>query len=358
MKIVTKKQKWIKLSTLTRKDQLYMGLDVHKKSISVAFWLNGRIVKDFKTPVDYQLLAERLQAAGAALKKVVYEAGPTGFGLARVLQRAGLPVEVISAANTPRPSKRQSKTDKIDCRALARYAAAGMLKAVAIPTEQQEADRQVARLRDQFVKMRCQIKQRIRSFLLQHSLPDPDSWSQANIAQLRALPLCEELRFTLHILLEELDDLTDKIKRTEDQLQEMAEKSRNSQPLEILQSHPGVGPVTAWAFHTEVFRPGRFVSSAAVSNYLGLSPQVHQSGETSREGPIVKTGRATLRSKMIEAAWRWIRTDPQARKVYNRLYRNTANGKKAIVGMARRLVIHLWRMACTKQRFKLTAIKM
>ncbi len=351
MKKVTKKQNWFKTITLTRKDCLYVGLDVHKDSISVALWLNGRISKTFRTPADYQLLTERFQSAKVALKKVVYEAGPTGFGLARVLRRAGLPVEVISPANTPRPSKRQSKTDKLDCKKLAEYAAKGMLAAVAIPSEKKEADRQVARLRDQLVKKRCQVKQQIRSFLLQHSLPDPSNWSQANMTQLRALFLSQELRFTLHMHLEELDDLTDKIKRTEEHLREMAEQSRNRQPLEILQSHPGVGPMTAWAFHTEVFRPGRFRSSAAVANYFGLSPLIHQSGETSREGPIVKTGRAALRSKMVEAAWRWIRTDSQAREVYNRLCRNTGSGKKAIVGMARRLVIHLWCMVCTKQHF-------
>ncbi len=173
MKRLSKMQKWFKMLILTNEDNVYVGLDVHKKSISVAIWCNDRIDITFSMPADYARLARKLEPLRKALRLVVYEAGPTGFGLARHLQKAGFPVQVIAPANTPRPSKRRSKTDSLDCSTLAEYAAKGLLHPVALPTEQEEADRQLIRLRDQFIGKRRRVRQQIKSFLLQNSIPEP-----------------------------------------------------------------------------------------------------------------------------------------------------------------------------------------
>ena len=145
-----------------------MGLDVHKKSISVAIWINDHVDITFNTSADYPRLIEKLKVLKKALEMVVYEAGPTGYGLARSLQKADLPVQVISPSNTPRPSKRRSKTDRLDCCQPAEFAAKSLLHSVTIPSEQEEADRQLVRLRDQLVRKRRRVRQQIKSFLLQH----------------------------------------------------------------------------------------------------------------------------------------------------------------------------------------------
>lgn len=359
MKSLAQSQKWFKTLTLTRKDHVHVGLDVHKHSIAMAIWINDHIAREFTTPIDIPLLIERLQQVKPALRKVVYEAGPTGFGLARALQKAGLPVEVISAADTPQPRKRKSKTDRLDCRDLAKHSAQGNLHPVAIPTAREEEDRQLPRLRDQLVKKRKRIKQQIKSFLLQHGIAEPDGlqgWTLSSLAQLEELALSFSLRITLDTYLQELHQYNRHVNRINTVLRELARKPRHQRVLTLLTSHPGVGDYTAWAFHTEVFRPGRFTTASEIAGFIGLSPQIRQSGQTKREGPITKTGRGSLRSKLIEASWRWIKDDPAARKDYARLRRNTGNKNKAIVALARRLAIHLWKMSCTKQAYRAPAV--
>jgi transposase len=152
--------------------------------------------------------------------------------------------------------------------------------------------------------------------------------------------------------LEEMAQIHIYLDHTEAALQDLSEQKRHRRAMQILRSHPGVGPVTAWAFRLEVFRPERFDQATEIAGFLGLAPRISQSGQTIRAGPIVKTGRQQLRSKLIEASWIWILHDAQARAVYGRLCSNTGNGNKAIVAMARRLAIHLWRMLCDEQPYR------
>lgn len=353
MKRLTKKQNWFKMQKLTAKDRLYVGLDVHKNSIAAAFHLNGRIVHTFSTTAQYAPLIKQLLPLKKALRLIVYEAGPTGFGLARALQAAGLTVRVVAPTTIARPAQMRTKTDRLDCRSLAESAAKGdFKKTVAIPTPQQEAQRQLLRLRDQLVSKRRRVRQQIKSFLLQHGLDQRftfQHWTQKAITELRQLELHPALRFTLDIYLSEMDHLHTCIDEVEAQLKALCQSRPHRSAMAILQSHPGVGPATAWSFHLELFRPQRFTKPSQVAAFIGLSPRLHQTGTRSRGGPIVKTGRQQLRSKLIEASWIWIQHDSHARNVYHRLYRNSGNGNKAIVGMARRLAIHLWTMLCTQQ---------
>lgn len=358
MKKLTNKHQRIKEIVLSKKDRVYVGLDVHKKSISVAVWINDHIELTFNCPPDHSALIEKMKTFASALKMISYEAGPTGYGLARAFQRASLPAQVISPSNTPRPSKRTSKTDGLDCRQLAEFSAKGLLKHVAIPSEEQEAIRQLPRLRDQLVRKRRRIRQQIKSFLLQHNIDEPQGltrWSCQSVMDLEKLNLNASLRLTMDIYLEELAHLSNLIKRVETRLTALSEESSHRESLNILTSHPGVGPVVSWGFYTEMFAITRFQRAGEIASFLGLAPRIIQSGQSCRDGPITKTGREQLRSKLIEASWVWIQHDQQAGRVYNRLFRNTGNGNKAIVGMARRLAIHLWHMLCEKEYYHKSA---
>ena len=355
---LSKKQRWFKNVILKPKDRVFVGLDVHKRSISVAIWHNDRLAVAYQLSTNVSTLQRDLKRLQPALRRVVYEAGPTGYGLARTLGRAGIPIEVISPANTPRPSKRTSKTDSLDCRTLAEYASKNMLHPITLPTEDEEQERQWMRLRDQLMRKQRRVCQQIKSFLLQYGIAEPmglQNWTVAAVQKLQRLRISVQLRFTLDRYLEEFHFLRDQLQQVKHQLQALGRQAHHRQAIEILQSHPGVGWVTAWSFRLEVFRPERFDTAAQVSAYLGLSPQIQESGETRRDGPITKTGRPALRSLLIEAAWIWIRQDPMARKTYGRLCRNTGQPNKAIVGMARRLTIHLWRMLVTHRPYRPSA---
>lgn len=347
-----------KTLALGKEDRLVVAMDVHKKTVHAALRRNGQEVSAWVMPMRIETVVASLKPMKPALKKVVYEAGPTGYGLARALKQAGLPVEVIAPGKTPQPANPGSKTDRLDCRRLAEYAEKGLLKAVAIPTEQEEADRQVVRLRDQLVVKQRRVKQQIKSLLLQQGLAEPAGlahWSGAGIAALKAMALTHQIRLALEVLVEELERLMAARQRVERQMEWLSKQKRHSEDHRRLRTHPGVGPVTAMTFLTEVYQANRFARAEELTSYVGLAPRVRQSGQTRREGPLVKAGRGALRALLIEASWQWIRRDAQAAAVYRRLAGNTGSGQKAIVAMARRLAVHLWCMLCRKEEYRMAA---
>ena len=357
-KRVSKEECWFKEKKFTAEDEIYVGVDVHKRHYHVAIWHNGRIGCVYSMSSDNNKLLRDVQQMRSSLKTIVYEAGPTGYSLVRLLRSANLPAEVVAVSKTPRTADSSAKTDRLDCQQLAEYAAKELLTFVAVPTEQQESDRQVVRLRDQLVSKRKRIMQQIKSFLLQHNTSWPGGiWSKNLIEQLRQLGIAAELKFTLEQYLDEYEFLCCKITETEDELCQIFSSKRHSAAIEIFKSHPGVGNIVAWAFRAEMFDITRFKEPKHISKYTGLCPRVSQSGKTCHQGPITKTGRRQLRALLVQAAWVWYRVDPHARQIYNRLLHNSGNGKKAIVGLAKRIAIHLWRMLCDGCLYDAKAIK-
>ena len=187
----------------------------------------------------------------------------------------------------------------------------------------------------------------VKSLFLQHSISWPGgTWSKILIERLRQLDISSELRFTLDQYLDEYEFFCRKVAETEAKLCQIFSSERHSAAVEIFKSHPGVGNIVAWEYRAEMFNITRFSEPKQISKYTGLCPRVSQSGKKCHQGPITKTGRRQLRAMLVQAAWAWYRRDPHARQIYNRLLHNTGNGKKAIVGLAKRIAIHLWRMLC------------
>ncbi|MEA1928952.1 MAG: IS110 family transposase [Candidatus Auribacterota bacterium] len=354
-----KKSKTRKLDFITCDDSAYVGLDVHKRSIHGAVRINGNLISTFVMPANKDAVIKTLEPLAAGLEKIVYEAGPTGYSLARSFQEIGWPIEVIAPGKIPKEANQGSKSDRLDCKKLAEFAEKDMLKAVAIPTEQEEADRQLTRLRDHLKKKEKRVKQQIKSFLLQHGIKEPVSlsnWSKSGVDALAKLELNSELRFTMDIFLEELKDLKEHLKATQNRIKQISKAERFAEKVTLLETHPGVGPKTSIKFLTEVYQPGRFNEYTQVARYTGLAPRVRQSGEKRREGPLIKAGQAPLRCMLIQAAWAWVRCDPYAAMVYRRLLKNTGKTQKAITGIARRLAVNLWCMLMRGEVFRATPV--
>jgi len=340
-------------------DRTVVGLDVHKKNIHAAIRVNGVETDTWVMPPATKGVVEMFGRLHGTLHKIVYEAGPTGFGLARALREARLCVEVVAAGKVPKPANPGNKSDRIDCRQLAEFAEKDLLSAVAIPTEDEEASRQVTRLREQVIKKVRRVKQQIKSFLLLHSIAEPaglGAWSAAGVAALRTYRLSGDLRFVLDTYLGELDHQTEALQRTEQRMRQMSRRRRYRSAEAIVRTHPGVGAITSMTFLTEVYRPERFDDKRELTNYCGLAPRVSQSGDTRHEGPLIKGGRKGLRRLLVEAAWVWIGRDPGAMACYRRLVHNTGKSQKAIVGMARRLAIHLWYMVTRGEVYRATPV--
>jgi transposase len=336
-------------------DRIYVGLDVHKHSVHAAVRINGELYGTAVLPALPKKVLAFLKPYQDGIRKVVYEAGPTGYGLVRVLLKAGIPTAIVAPSKIPRPAVQGAKSDQLDCRKLAEFAEKDLLREVAVPTVQEEEDRQLQRIRDGLVDRRRKAKQRIRGFLLQHSLTEPENisgWGQDAIAGLQALPLSKNFRFSLDLLIEDLLHVLDQMQQVNRRLKELASEKRFAESAKHLRTHPGVGDVTCMQVLTELYQPKRFENSKQVAAYVGLAPQVRQSGGTRTEGPLLRGGRGALRSTLVEAAWAWVKVDKRAGKIYGRMVKNTGNGKKAIVAMARRMLINLWIMLVRKEDYR------
>jgi transposase len=304
-------------------------------------------------PRDHKKFIKMFEPYRSLISLVVYEAGPTGYSFYRDLEKAGYPVKVVAPGKTLKSGSGEPKTDHIDCAILAEHAGKDMLSYIEVPTVEEEDDRQLVRLRDHLKKKRKTIKQQIRSFLLQHGIDEPKGlgnyWTITAIVGLKELKLLPGLRFTLDVLLDQYEYFCKHLKRLEKEFERIEEK--HQQKIDIVTSHPGVGSVTSRKFVTEFFRPERFENEKAVARYLGLAPNIHSSGETVKKKGVIPAGLATLRCSLIEAAWAWKRKDIEAQKIFNRLLRNSGKAQIAIVGVARRLGIHLWKMLVTETMY-------
>lgn len=346
----------VKSIALQEGEKLYVGLDVHRRSYSVAVWSDLRgLITHWTQPAEPAVVVSRLAQFNGQVAHVVYEAGPTGYALVRALRAAGFKADVIATSKMLKTVTRDAKSDRVDCRRLAEHAAKSLLKVVRVPTEQEERDRQVMRLREQIVRKVRLARQQIKSFLLVHGLPYPDglkAWSQASLKDLREMQLADDLRMCLDVLLDEEEHARQQVERMNEAVKKLMASDRHEKKVKVLRSVPGVGPVTAMTFRTELVAPERFKEPGEVARMIGLAPHIEESGERRREGGLNKAGNWRLRTILVEAAWRWVHEDAGARRMYKRYVRNTGDGKKAIVAMARKLAIMLWRMVTREEMYR------
>lgn len=345
---VARSRRMSKELRLVDNEVAFVGVDVHKKTYAVCVWTEEReAVASWVQPARPALLAERLEPVRAQIAWVVYEAGPTGYALVRHLRSGGFRTDVIAPSRTPHAPGRSGKGDRRDAAQMAVLAAKGMLTRIHVPTPEEEADRQVVRRRNQLGRELRRTKHRIKSFLLQHGLPGFEHWSRAALEALDALALGPHLRFCLDSLLADYAHLRAQLAAADAHVAELARTERHATAVELVRRVPGVGPTVAMTVRTELVRPARFDTPQQVASFTGLAPCVRQSGERTRSGPILKTGNRVLRSLLVEAAWQWVRHDPAAKALYRHLAAATATPNKAIVGVARHLIILLWRILTT-----------
>jgi len=348
MSKLTKTETFFNNLNLTRDDDLFVGLDVHKKSYHVAMFLNDAPAIDFNMAAKPQKLIEKLKPVVPAIKNVVYEAGPTGYSLVRSLRKNKIPAEVIATSKTPRPAAEDSKTDRFDSKKLSEFAAKNLLRSIAVPTPRQEADRQLYRMRHRQARNFAKVKKQVKAFLLMHGIEEPKGlvhFSNSAVDVLREIHLIDTLRLSLDELLCDYDYYNSRIRKLDKSIAKNIDKGQLAIRMAILKTHPGVGPVVACQFATELFHYKDFNSNRQLYRYLGLSPMIRQSGQSCRTGSVNKAANSRLRSNLIQAAWRWVAVDIEARKCYYRICNNCGGIKqKAITAMARKLAGHLWAM--------------
>ena len=150
----------------------YIGLDVHKNSISVAAAPADpeQPARSLcRLPNDAPRLLKLLAKCGAPCQvQICYEAGPTGYGLVRRLRQEGYVCEVVAPAKTPRAPSDRVKTDRRDAVKLASFLRSGLLTSIRIPTEKEEALRDLLRAREDIKRFECDLRRRLGALMLRH----------------------------------------------------------------------------------------------------------------------------------------------------------------------------------------------
>jgi transposase len=355
-KVASKTQNGKRKTNIDSDDIIFIGVDVHKNSYAVAIHTQKLgLVKDFVMDAEPWILVTMLEPLKKRIERVVYEAGPTGYSLARQLRSAGIRTSVVNSGKIPRPSTDQTKTDRIDCRKLAEFAAKDLLEYIAIPVVQQDVDRQLSRLRDQILQSVQKTKNRIKSFLLYNGIEEPEGlkrWTLESVKALKTMKLNPELRFNLDMRLEELSSTKEHLKKINARIIEMEKEERYIQNSTNLRTISGIGVITAMKVLMEFIQPERFSNEREVAKFMGLSPRLSESGTTTIHNGLSPSGNRRLRTCLVEAAWRWRNRDSRAAARYDVLRKNTGNPKKAIVGLARKLGVIMWRMITREEPYK------
>ena len=329
-------------------ERITVGVDVHKRSYHVALLSSNGVSEDFSMTSDNNQLVRLLLNLSLVIDCVVYEAGPTGFSLARSLEMAGIPVIVAAPTRIPRPVGPSNKTDRLDCLKLADFARRGLIRPIAIPSASEESFRCLVRRYHQVTDDMRKTKQRIKAFLLYMGIKEPAGlhcWSQASVRALQQLELLPSACETRDDMLRQLDYLETDRKTIYAHIQRLIRDESLTDRLDRLQSVSGVGPILGMTFAAEVFRPERFHHKTEIAAYLGLAPMIQQSGPRTSQSRLRPAGKTRLRSLLIESSWIWRQHESEAQDVYQRILSRNGIPQKAITAVARRLAIKLWKLS-------------
>ena len=371
------------------KSTKFVGMDVHRDSISVAVapgdGAEVRFLGDVAPGTDGLRRLVRKLARGGHRLSLCYEAGPCGYGLYRTLTDWGHECAVVAPSLIPRKAGERVKTDRRDGMALARLHRAGELTAVWVPDLEQEAMRDLTRARADAKQVERQARQRLNAFLLRHGkqYSGKSRWTQAHFRWL------ETVRFAHCVQQIVFQGYVDAVVQGRERVLALEEEMRRALSdwslapvVEALMALRGVRLVTALSVVAELGDITRFDSPRQLMAYLGLVPSEHSSGARQRRGGITKAGNNHVRRLLVESAWTYRFTPKKSYDLQRRAERTSARvqaiawkaqvrlcgryrhlirqGKKSVqacTAVARELVGFIWAIACEMREHSVPATR-
>lgn len=304
----------------------HVGLDVHKKTIYVAFCSAG--LKDAKAigeiPNDLTRLKKKLLPLGDPGEvQICYEAGPTGYGLCRSLRELGYDCQVVAPAKTPSVNSDRVKTDRRDALKLAEFLATGHLTAIRIPTPEEEALRDLVRAREDLKIKETNTKRQLNSMMLRHTrIFSKENGGGKALWTLKHLEWVDQQRFdheasniAKESYVAEVRHLGERIADLDKRIAEIASTIERADLVLALQAFKGIKVLTGATIVAEIGDLRRFKTAKQFASFLGLTPSEHSSGATRNRGSITKAGNGRVRRMLVEAAWAYWRSPHISREL-------------------------------------------
>jgi transposase len=304
--------------------------------------------------------------------KVTYEAGPTGFGLARFLRERGITCPVAAPSKLQRPWGDRVKTDARDAELLARLLKLDEVVEVVVPSVEQEAARDLVRAREDVRSDLMRARHRLSKLLLRQGIVYTggrpwttvhDAWLRSQRFDLPGRQLAFDAAYETMLLTVQRRD------RLDAAITVMAEDSDYTDLVHRLGCLRGISTLTGFGLAVEIGDWQRF-TGATIGAFLGLVPTEHSTGQSRSQGSITKTGNNHARRLLVEAAWhhrktyrpgqvllrRWEQAPPAARtrghegnrRLHQRWATFTARRKRSVianVAVARELAGWAWSLA-------------
>lgn len=318
----------------------YIGLDVHKDSVAIAYTSSNsrQNPKYHATCGGSNLAVERaLRRLAKALEvklqelQVCYEAGPTGFVLARRLRQLGVHCAVMSPTRTD-SKKNKVKTDKKDAVKVAKLFRNGDFSEVRIPPALDEAVRDLCRARTDASDDLARSKQRLNSFLLRQGIhySEKTKWTDAHLRYLRHLTLPVPVQ---NLILEDYIHAIEACHQRREQLREQLKQVLMEWEWEpvvrALMAFKGYQEVAAMTMISELGDLRRFDHPKKLMSFLGLVPQEESSGNKRRQGAITKCGNSHARWMLVECAQHF-RKAPKVSSILSKRQEGQSHSVKAL----------------------------
>lgn len=335
-------------------NEQYAGLDVSLKSVSICISdAEGKIIWRGEVVNEVSEVADALERHAPHLARAVLETGSCSIHLYRGLQAVGVPVVCACARHAKGVLRcRINKSDANDAEGLAHLARTGWYREVYVKSTDAHEIRSHLLARKQVTKARRDFENQIRAMLRTFGLKVGQVARGRFEARVRHLLIqVPALQLPIDQLLAARRSLLASQRTLEREAKRLADADVR---CELLQTMPGVGPLTALAFVSAMDEAERFSKSSSVGAYLGLTPRSHQSGEVAWSGRISKTGDGIARALLYEAAnsvMVRLKADIPMKTWALKLADRTG-GKKARVALARKMAVILHRMLLDNKPFR------
>lgn len=345
---------------------IYIGLDVHHKQLTATFCGDHLTHKTFSHQPDPEIIIKYLKKNfPGANYYAAYEAGFSGYWLQEALKEAGVDCIVVNAADIPTMDKeRKQKRDPVDSRKIARALKNRELDAIYIPGKLQQFDRSLIRTRETLVKEQTRCRNRIKAMLYFYGIAYPEEflhpathWSKKFMKWLHQINVKnEEWNNAFKAYLKQAESHSLILKETTRSIEHLSKDKRYAEKVNLLMSIPGVGRLTAMVILVELMDIRRFKNQDKLHAYVGLIPDVHNSGDKERIGDITKRGNKLVKKYLFESSWTAVSKDPALMMKYNELC-SRMKPNKAIVRIARKLLNRIRYVLIHQCNYQLNTVK-